>query len=67
MSFPVIGELKGEWSATFYEFRLKLDSAVTRDALGALEATLAAEEERLAETESRKLRLLIARRWKTLR
>ena len=67
MSFPVIGELQGEWSPTFYEFRLKLEAAITRDALGAVESALAAEEERLAETEARKLRLLIARRWKTLR
>jgi ribonuclease HII len=67
MSFPVIGELRGEWSATFYEFRVKLDAAITRDALRALETALAAEEGRLAEAESRKLRLLIARRWKTLR
>lgn len=67
MSFPVIAELRGEWSAAFYQFRVKLDEAGTRDALAALEAALDAAEEQLGELESRKLRLLIARRWKVLR
>ena len=64
MSFPVIAELRGEWSAVFYHFRVKLDEIGTASALRELEAAVAAEEEALAEREYQKLRLLIARRWK---
>jgi ribonuclease HII len=66
MSFPIIAELRGEWSPAFYEFRLRLDAVRTRDGLDELETAVCAEEGRLGELECRKLRLLIARRWKTL-
>ncbi len=64
MSFPVIHEMQGEYSPLFYALRNRLDAATTRPALEALEAALAAQAEALAEAECRKLRLLVARRWK---
>jgi ribonuclease HII len=66
MSFPVIGELRGEWSAVFYHFRVKLDEVQGAAALRELEAALTAQQEALAEREYQKLRLLIVRRWKLL-
>lgn len=64
MSFPVIHEMQGEYSPLFYALRARLDAARSRAALDALEAALAAEADALAEAESKKLRLLIGRRWK---
>jgi ribonuclease HII len=66
MSFPIIAELRGEWSPAFYEFRVRLDAIRTRGELDELETAVCAEEGRLGELECRKLRLLIARRWKML-
>jgi hypothetical protein len=64
MSFPVIHELCGEYSAAFYDLKRCLDAACSRDALREFESALAASE--LKEVESRKLRLLLGRRWKTV-
>ena len=64
MSFPVIRELRGECSPLFYELRVRLFAARTRDALDELEAALRAHEAALVEQEYRKLRILILRRWK---
>ena len=64
MSFPVIRELRGECSPLFYELRVQLFAARTRDALAELEAALRAHEASLVEQEYRKLRILILRRWK---
>jgi ribonuclease HII len=64
MSFPVIHELQGEYSPRFYVLKAQLEPARTRDALGEFEAALRAQAEALAEHECRKLRLLLARRWK---
>lgn len=66
MSFPVIRELRGEYSSVFYALKVQLDRARTRSTLGELEAALRAEDEKLAEQEYKKLRLLISRRWKVL-
>ena len=66
MSFPVIHELRGEFSPLFYVLRNQLDAARTREALDELEAALQAQTEELAEHECRKLRLLVARRWKMM-
>jgi ribonuclease HII len=62
MSFPVIHEMLGEYSPRFYSLRGQVFGATTRAALGEVEAALAAEA--LAEAEIKKLRLLVARRWK---
>jgi len=64
MSFPVIHELQGEYSPLFYVIKGQLEAARSRAALGEVEAALRAQAEELAERESRKLRLLILRRWK---
>ena len=64
MSFPVIHELRGEYSPLFYVLKRQLDAARTRAALDELEAALRAQAEELAERECKKLRLLVSRRWK---
>jgi ribonuclease HII len=66
MSFPVMHELRGEYSALFYVLKNQLEGARTRAALDELEAALRAPAEELAEQECRKLRLLVARRWKLI-
>lgn len=66
MSFPVIAELRGDWSPRFYQLRMRLDGIQSRGALSELEAALGREEGQLGEPEFKKLRLLIARRWKVL-
>lgn len=66
MSFPVIHELRGEFSPLFYMLKNQLDAARSRDALDDFEAALRAQAEDLAEQECRKLRLLVARRWKLM-
>src|SRR6266446_2833285 len=66
MSFPVIHELQGEYSALFYVLRDQLEAARTRTALDELEAALRAQVEELAERECKKLRLLVTRRWKLI-
>jgi ribonuclease HII len=67
MSFPVIHELQGEYSALFYTLRERLEAAASRAALDELEAALRAQAEALEERECKKLRLLIGRRWKLIR
>jgi ribonuclease HII len=64
MSFPVIGELRGEYCALFYELKAQLDEARGHAALAQIEAALQKEQERLADQEYKKLRLLLLRRWK---
>jgi ribonuclease HII len=66
MSFPVIHELQGEYSAVFYSLKARLFALSTRAALEEFEAILREQAEELAEAECKKLRLLIARRWKLL-
>ena len=65
MSFPVIHEMLGEYSPRFYELRAQLFAAASREALGEFEAQLKAAQD-LAEPEVKKLRLVAARRWKTV-
>ncbi len=64
MSFPVIHEMLGEYSALFYELKAQLFAAATRDALAAFEAALKARVAELSEREHQKLRLILGRRWK---
>jgi len=66
MSFPVIHELRGEYSPLFYMLRGQLEAARTRAALDELEAALRAQADELLEQECRKLRLLVTRRWKLI-
>ena len=64
MSFPVIHEMLGEYSARFYELRTQVLEAASNESLAAVEAAL--DSESLAERECKKLRLLIGRRWKSI-
>lgn len=66
MSFPVIHELRGEYSVLFYALKQQLETARTRVALDELEAALRKQAAELAEREGKKLRLLVARRWKVI-
>ena len=66
MSFPVMHELRGEYSPLFYVLKAQLEAARTRAALDELECALRAQVEELAEQECKKLRLLVTRRWKLI-
>jgi hypothetical protein len=66
MSFPVLHELQGEYSALFYVLKGQLEAARTRGALTELETALRKQAEALAEQECKKLRLLVTRRWKLI-
>ena len=66
MSFPVIHEIRGEFSAAFYELQARLYAAATRAALEEFEGAIRAQVETLEERECKKLRLQVARRWKVL-
>jgi ribonuclease HII len=65
-SFPVMHELQGEYSALFYLLKTQLETARTRVALDELETALRIQATELAEQECKKLRLLVARRWKVI-
>ena len=64
MSFPVMSELRGEYSPLFYVLKTQLEAARTRTALDEFESALRTQIDELAEPECKKLRLLVARRWK---
>ena len=64
MSFPVMSELRGEYSPLFYVLKTQLEVARTRTALDEFESALRTQSDELAEPECKKLRLLVARRWK---
>jgi ribonuclease HII len=64
MSFPVIHEMLGEYSALFYELKTRLFAAEGHEALKAFEKELKARGKELTERECQKLRLLLGRRWK---
>src|SRR5438477_2982979 len=66
MSFPVMHELQGEFSEAFYALKSQLFAAIDRDGMGAFEAALKAQACALAEPECKKLRLLAAKRWKSV-
>jgi len=66
MSFKFIRELCGEYSVLFYQLKHRLAMATEHSALAAVESELEAKRSALAEEEGRKLRTMLARRWKTL-
>lgn len=66
MSFRLIREICGEYSDRFYDLKHRLEAARERPVLESLEAELEAARRELAEDESRKLRLMLGRRWKTI-
>jgi ribonuclease HII len=66
MSFTHIKELCGEYSAAFYELKERLAQANTPFELDAFEKEFAERRAGLDESEERKLKLMIVRRWKSL-
>jgi ribonuclease HII len=65
-SFTFIRELRGEYSAFFYELKRRLDAAATAAELQAVERELDASRSALSDAEQRKLRLVLSRRWRAL-
>lgn len=63
-SFTFLRELRGEYSALFYELKERLEGELTHEALAAIETELRACADALAEHEQRKLKVLVTRRWK---
>lgn len=66
MSYPFIQELRGLYSARFYEIKEQLAAARTGTLLKAVEAILKSDGAGLSELERRKLKLVITRRWKVI-
>lgn len=64
-SFAFLRELRGEYSGLFYEIKQRLDAAGTPAELKAIEHELDACRSALSESEQRKLRLVLSRRWRT--
>jgi ribonuclease HII len=65
-SFTFIRELRGEYSALFYDLKQRLDSAAAAAELAAIDQELGASRGALADSEQRKLRLALSRRWRSL-
>lgn len=65
-SFTFIRELRGEYSTLFYDLKQRLHSAAAAAELEALEQELDASRGALAESEQRKLKLVLSRRWRAL-
>jgi ribonuclease HII len=65
-SFTFIRELCGEYSQLFYELKDRLYGAQTAAELEAGSVALGASADALGEHEQRKLKLVLARRWKLL-
>jgi ribonuclease HII len=65
-SFTFIRELRGEYSALFYDLKRRLDAAAAPAELQAIDAELAACRDALDDNEQRKLKLVLSRRWRAL-
>src|SRR6188768_716670 len=65
-SFTFIRELRGEYSALFYDLKERLFAAAAAAELEAIEQELGTCREALSENEQRKLRLVLSRRWRAL-
>ncbi|HEU4342143.1 MAG TPA: ribonuclease HII [Candidatus Binatia bacterium] len=66
MSFQFIRELCGEFAELFYELKRQLDAVDSAEDLRNFEKVLEHHRAALGEREQRKIRLMVARRWKTL-
>ncbi|MGH7767239.1 MAG: ribonuclease HII, partial [Candidatus Binatia bacterium] len=66
MSFAIICELCGEFSAAFYARKRELAEIGSADALRKFETALKDRLPELDEREQRKIKIMIARRWKTI-
>ncbi len=65
-SFTFIRELRGEYSKLFYDLKRRLDTAAEGAELEAIDAELAASRGALSDSEQRKLKLVLTRRWRAL-
>jgi ribonuclease HII len=65
-SFTFLRELRGEYSTLFYDLKQRLDSAATAADLEAIDEELGSCRSALADSEQRKLRLVLSRRWRAL-
>jgi ribonuclease HII len=65
-SFAFLRELRGEYSALFYDLKRKLDAAAGNIELQAVEQELDGCRGALSDDEQRKLRLVLSRRWRTV-
>lgn len=66
ISFSIIRELCGEFSAAFYLRKQELAGIDSAGALRNFESALKVCRAELEEREQKKLRLMVARRWKTI-
>ncbi len=67
LSFGLIRELCGEFSPLFYTLKRRLEEAEGPAALASLEPALRDSRASLAEPEWRKLKIMLVRRWKTIK
>jgi ribonuclease HII len=65
-SFTFINELRGEYSALFYDLKRRLDAAAAAAELETIDEELGACRAALSDNEQRKLRLVLSRRWRAL-
>ncbi len=65
-SFTFIRELRGEYCALFYDLKQRLYAAASAAELEAVEQEVAASHAALADSEQRKLKLVLSRRWRAL-
>jgi ribonuclease HII len=65
-SFTFIRELRGEYCSLFYDLKERLYAAASAAELQAIDAEVDASGGALSDSEQRKLRLVLSRRWKAL-
>ena len=65
-SFTFIRELRGEYSTLFYDLKQRLYTATAAAELEAIDQDLGANRGGLSDSEQRKLRLVLSRRWRAL-
>jgi hypothetical protein len=65
-SFTFIRELRGEYSRLFYDLKQRLYAATAAAELEAIDQELGANRVGLSDSEQRKLRLVLSRRWRAL-
>ncbi len=66
LSFPIIRELCGEFSELFYALKQQLQDVASATTLSSFEKNLKERWAELDDKEQRKIRLMLARRWKTI-
>ena len=65
-SFTYIKELCGGYSPQFYELKARIEGTGNLVELREVESAVAASRDELGDDEQRKLKLSLARRWKTV-